>query len=161
MFHEGQAVTSIGDGSDGIPLGTHGKILLFASDVAGHVQWADGSVTLVRNLEEQVAPLRGQASREPSYLDDSLEYGVISHTGARHALATSGMGGLLQSLASSGAFAEVGEVAEEARSYVEGQLRRSAALGAHLAELDQEDQDEVYRVASHRLLAEAFRSADG
>jgi hypothetical protein len=166
MFHEGQAVTSIGDGRNtGVALGTHGKILLLASDTAGHIQWSDGplagQVTLVPRLADEVAPLRGHAaSREPSALDDSLEYGVI-HTGARHVLATGGMSGLFQALATSGAFAEMGEVAEEARSYVESRLRRSATLGVHLSELDPDDQDEVYRVASLRLLAENIRSVDG
>lgn len=163
MFREGQMVTSIGDGSNGIPLGTHGKILMLASADSGHVKLLSGplagSTAFVASLSDDMAPAAGnvrQAAAQPDFLVDSLEYGTISRTGARHALATGGFGSLLSTLASQGAFAEVGAVAEDAQAYVEGQLRCSATLAEHLAELDEEDRHEAYRLASRQLLGEEF-----
>lgn len=166
MFHEGQTVTSIGDGSDGVPLGSQGHILLLASAAAGHVQWTTGprtgEVTFCPQLEDQVAPaVSRQASAQPDLLEDSLEYGTLHRSGARHALATGGLGACFQVLASTGAFSEVGALGDDALAYVEGQLRRSASLAEHLAELDEEDRHEVYRLASRKLLAEALGSHDG
>lgn len=163
MFHEGQMVTSIGDGSNGIPLGTHGKILMLSSADSGHVKLLSGpqagSTAFVPCLSDEMAPAGKnvrQAAAQPDFLADSLEYGSIQRTGARHALATGGFGALLQTLASQGAFAEIGSVAEDAQAYVEGQLRHSATLAEHLAELDEEDRHTAYRLASRQLLAEAF-----
>jgi hypothetical protein len=163
MFHEGQTVTSIGDGSNGVPLGTHARILMLASADSGHLKLLSGpqagATVFVASLSDEVAPAGKnvrQAAAQPDFLADSLEYGTLSRTGARHALATGGYGAVLQSLASAGAFAEVGSAAEDAQSYVEGQLRHSATLAEHLAELDEEDRHEVYRLASRQLLAEAF-----
>lgn len=162
MFHEGQLVTSIGDGSDGVPLGTRGRILMLASG-AGHVRWSDGpragEVTFLPQLEDAIAPAPAnarEAAADGDLLIDSLEFGPVHHTGARHALATGGYGACFQALASSGAFADMGSVAEEALAYVEGRLRRSASLHQYLAELDEEDQQEIYRLASQSLLTEAF-----
>lgn len=163
MFHEGQMVTSIGDGSNGVPLGTHGKILMLASADSGHVKLLSGplagSTAFVASLSDDMAPAGKnvrQAAAEPDFLADSLEYGPIQRTGARHALATGGFGSLLRTLASQGAFTEVGSAAEDAQAYVEARLRRSATLAEHLAELDDEDRHEAYRLASRQLLAEAF-----
>src|ERR1043165_6456948 len=157
MFHEGQSVTSIGDGSNGIPLGSHGRILLLAHGDAGHVQWESGtlagSVTFLPSLDESVtaSSKRVQAAYERDGLEDSLEVGPISRTGARHLMATHGPASVLQQLASMGAFADTDELGEEALAYVEGRLRRSASLAMHLAELDEEDQNEVYRLGRRSL----------
>lgn len=163
MFHEGMIVTSIGDGSNGVPLGTHAKILMLATADSGHLKLLsgpqEGATVFVASLSDDVAPAGKnvrQAAAEPNLLADSLEYGSISRTGARHALASGGYGAVLQSLATAGAFAEVGSVVEDAQAYVEGQLRHSATLGEHLAELEEEDRHEVYRLASRQLLTEAF-----
>jgi hypothetical protein len=163
MFHEGQTVTSIGDGSDGIPLGSHGRILSLAYGDAGHIQWNSGaltgSVTFVPSLDESVAPSsrRVQAAYAArDGLEDSLEVGPISQTGARHLMAISGPSSVLQQLASMGALAETGELGEEALAFVESRLRHSANLTVHLAELDEEDQNEVYRLASRSLVSDAL-----
>lgn len=163
MFHEGQSVTSIGDGSDGVPLGVQGRILMLASAAAGHVRWMDGpragEVSFYPELEDAVAPSPANARRasaESDLLEDSLEYGTISHTGARHELATGGPAAVLRMLASTGALAETGGLAEEAVSYVEGQLRQLGAVTQQIAELDPEDQFEVIRLASVSLLAESL-----
>lgn len=163
MFHEGQTVTSIGDGSNGIPLGTSARILMLASADSGHVKLLSGPqagrTAFVACLSDEMAPAgknARQASAQPDFLADSLEYGSIQRTGARHALATGGFGALLQSLAAQGAFADVGSVAEDAQAYVEARLRRSAALAESLNELDEEDRHETYRLASRQILVEHF-----
>jgi hypothetical protein len=163
MFHEGQLVTSIGDGSDGTPLGSHGRVLVLANAAAGHVQWTSGpragEVSFIASLEDTVAPLpvgARQAALGSDLLEDSLEYGSIHRTGAQHALATGGYAACFQALASSGAFTDMGSVAEEALAYVEGHLRRSASLHQYLADLDEDDQQEIYRMASRRLITEVL-----
>lgn len=166
MFHEGQMVTSVGDGNDGIPLGAHGRILALASNGAGHVQWMTapltGQVSFVPILEDSVAPSsrRTQASLTLDGLEDSLEVGPIHTTGARHLMVTGGPASVIQSLASSGAMAETGDLAEEALALVESRLRQTASLQQQLSELDEEDRNEIYRMASHELLSQAFGGSD-
>lgn len=163
MFHEGQAVTSIGDGSNGVPLGTHGKILALANANAGHVQWGSGSMTFERELDETVAPSsrRVQAAMvDPDGWEDSLEVGPVSKTGAAHLMATGGPVSVIQQLASVGAFADTADVGEEALAFAEARLRHSASLQLYLAELDEEDRNLVYRVASRDLLTQACGGVD-
>lgn len=166
MFHEGQMVTSIGDGSDGVPLGAHGRILALASSGSGHVQWFSppltGQVSFVAALEDSVAPSSRQAQARfaADGLEDSLEVGPISMTGARHLMATGGPASVLQSLASSGVMTEVGDVAEETLSFVETRLRQTASVQHVLGELDEEDRNDIYRLASQELLREAFGGRD-
>jgi hypothetical protein len=163
MFHEGQMVTSIGDGSDGVPLGSHGHILALTAPGSGHVQWLSGprtgQVSFLPDLDDTVAAssrrVQGAYSSRDGW-EDSLEVGPISTTGARHLMATGGPSNVLYSLASSGAMAETGDLAEEALALVETRLRQTASLQDHLAELDDEDRNEVYRLASRELLGQAF-----
>lgn len=166
MFREGQVVTNIGDGSDGVPLGTHGRILLLASPVAGHVQWMSGrvagQVSFVPDLSEQLVPssqrVRAQLTQSDG-LEDSLAVGPINTTGARHLMAVGGPSGVLDSLVATGAFEEAGDLAEDVLGFVEGRLRQTASLRERLAELDEEDRNEVYRLASQELLSGSFGSA--
>lgn len=167
MFHEGQAVTSIGDGSNGVPLGTHGKILALANANAGHVQWFLGSgpgpLTFERELDEVVAPAtrRVQAAMvDPDGWEDSLEVGPVSKTGAAHLMATGGPASVIQQLASVGAFADTADIGEEALAFAEARLRHSASLQVYLAELDEEDRNLIYRVASRDLLTQACGGID-
>lgn len=168
MFHEGQLVTSIGDGSNGVPLGSHGKILALASTAAGHVQWVSGGlsghVQWIPELADAVAPasrkVAAALTQQQDGWEDSLEVGPVSKTGAAHLMATGGPASVIQQLASAGAFADTGEVGEEAIAFVEARLRHSASLIAHLAELDEEDRETVLRLASRDLLAQACGGAD-
>jgi hypothetical protein len=166
MFHEGQAVTSIGDGSNGVPLGTHGKILALANANAGHVQFFLGSsarVLFVPELEDTVAPSsrRVQAMLvDPDGWEDSLEVGPVSKTGAAHLMATGGAASVIQQLATVGAFADAVDIGEEALAFAEARLRHSASLQAYLAELDEEDRNLIYRVASRDLLTQACGGTD-
>lgn len=166
MFHEGQTVTSIGDGSDGVPLGSHGRILALATGNSGHVQWLSGprlrEVSFLPALDDAVAPSNRRVQAvfvATDGLEDSLEVGPISVTGARHLMATGGPSSVLYSLASSGAMAETGDLAEEALALVEARLRQTAGMHDRLAELDEEDRNEVYRLASRELLGQAFGGA--
>jgi hypothetical protein len=163
MFHEGQLVTSIGDGSDGTPLGSHGRVLMLASVAAGHVQWTSGpragEVSFIPQLEDSVAALPAsahQASAGADLLEDSLEYGTVHHTGVQHELATGGPHAVFRMLASSGALSDASEMAEEALSFLDGRLRSSGSVMQHLAEVDPDDRYEIIRLTSMRLLAEAL-----
>jgi hypothetical protein len=163
MFHEGQMVTSIGDGSDGTPLGSHGQILVLSSALSGHVQWLSGprqgSVSFLASLDDSVAPANRRVTASfaaQDGLEDSLSVGPIRTTGAAHLMATGGPGSVVQSLASQGALAEAGDYAEEALALVETRLRQTASLREHLAELDEEDRTEVLRLASRELLGQAL-----
>jgi hypothetical protein len=167
MFYESQTVTSIGDGRDGVPIGSVGRILVLSSGNAGHVQWLDGprrgEVTLISPLADSVAPSSSRMvalHHEPDGFEDSLVVGPITTTGTRHLLATGGASSVLTHLASMGAFADVADVGEQALAFVEAHLRRSGALHAHLAELDEEDQNDLYRLASRTVLSETLGRCD-
>lgn len=165
MFREGQVVTNIGDGSDGVPLGAHGRILLLSSPIAGHVQWLSepltGQVSFVPDLAERLTPSARRVQARFAHsdgLEDSLAVGPVDPTGARHLMAVGGAGGVLDSLVATGALGETGDLAEEALGFVERRLRQTASVRSRLVELDEEDRNEVYRCTARAVLDDAFGS---
>lgn len=161
LFREGMVVSFIGDGNDELTMGNHGRILAFASDTAGHVQWLDGplrgSVTL-HDLEEDFAPAsqRYQASRDG--LEDSLDVGPVSHTSARSIYDMEGSIGVLSMLASAGYLTNFEAIADDAQAFVQQRIRQEGSLREAMSQLDDVEADELVSLASRVLLHDAFSS---
>lgn len=164
LFREGQAISFIGDeqAHPPVPLGAHGRLLAFASHTHGHVQWIDGprcgQVDVVGLDDVAPAPKRYQASRDG--LEDSLEVGPISATGARDVFDVEGPAGLLTMMASSGRLSGFDSLADDVLTHTEGLIRQEASVRDVLAELDDQDGDELVSLASRVLLRDAFGVAD-
>lgn len=163
LFHEGQAVSYIGD--DGVLLGTHGRLLVFASRTHGHIQWSDGprrgQVDMVDLDNVAPAPKRYQAALHSDGLEDSLEVGPVSSvTAARQTFDIEGAAGVLTSMASAGRLSSFDSIADEVTLFVEGRIRQDSSVREVLGELDDTEQDELVSLASRVLLRDAFGVAD-
>jgi hypothetical protein len=163
LFREGMVVSFIGDGHDELTLGNHGKILAFASDTAGHVQWLDGplrgSVTL-HDLAADFAPSSQKFEASRDGLEDSLEVGPVAHTSARSVYDMEGSLGVLSMLASAGYLANFESIADEAQTFVQQRIRQESSLREALSQLDDDEGEELVSLASRVLLHDAFGNAD-
>jgi len=159
-FYEGQAVSYVGDGQRGLPLGAHGRLLAFANKTAGHVQWLDGPLrgqVTVHELGSEVLPAsKKYTAAVQDGLEDSLEVGPVAHTSARTVYDTEGSVGVLTMLASTGCLANFEAIADDAHAYVQGRIRQEASVREVLAQLDEEEASELVSLASRVLLQDAF-----
>ncbi len=154
---DGAAISYIGDGHDGRRFGERGQLLTTSGRVA-HVKWSDHSIT--PHDVEDLAPvsLRG-AARAPVVrddLDDSLDVGPLVATGMRAVLDTEGSTGVLNAMASAGSLGEFPAIAEELVGLAEQRIRTSASFREVAAQLDDDEFDELSRLAAHVLLRDAF-----
>lgn len=158
-FYEGQAVSYVGDGQQGLSLGDHGRLLAFASSSAGHVQWLDGQrrgqVTM-HEFGTEILPASKKFEATKDGLEDSLEVGPVPHTSARHVYDTEGSLGVLSMLASTGCTANFEAIADDVHAYVQGRIRQEAAVREVLAQLDDDEASELISLASRILLHDAF-----
>lgn len=159
-FYEGQAVSYVGDGQQGLTLGAHGRLLAFASSgSAGHVHWLDGPLrgqVTVHELGTEVLPSTKKFAAVHDGLEDSLEVGPIQHTSARAVYDLEGSAGVLSLLASSGHLANFEQIADDANAFVQGRIRAEASVREALAQLDDEEASELVALASRVLLRDAF-----
>lgn len=160
---EGQAVSYIGDGRDGRVLGERGRVLA-VNGRSGHVKWDDHTITLVADLESDLAPLRSTTAAArvsvPDELDDSLEVGLPVHTGLRSVLAVEGSTAALNVLAASGQLTSFAAIADSARLHTEAQVRADQSFRRALAGLDEDEVDELVSTAALVLLRDSFGVLD-
>jgi hypothetical protein len=162
-FYEGQAVSYVGGGHQGLSLGDHGRLLAFASTNTGHVQWLDGSrrgEVTIQSLGAEVLPASKKYAAVQDGLEDSLEVGPVPHTSARQAYDTDGSLGVLTMLASSGYTANFQAIAEEAQSFVEERIRQESSLREVLGQLDEDEASELVTLASRVLLHDVYGPED-
>lgn len=158
-FYEGQAVSYVGDGQHGLTLGAHGRLLAFASNRAGHVQWLDGPLrgqVTVHELGTEVLPANKKFAAVHDGLEDSLEVGPIQHTSARSVYDLEGSAGVLSMLASSGHTANFEQIADDANAFVQSRIRQEASVREVLAQLDEDEASELVALATRVLLRDAF-----
>lgn len=156
---DGSPVAYIGAGED---FGNHGHLLTSLGHGA-HVKWASGPkrgrVTLVDT--DDLVPGRHKAAVERSELDDSLEVGLPLHaTGMRAVQDTEGTVGVLNLLATSGHLGDLQDVADDALATVVARLRQHDGLRAAVAQLDDEEGEELVQLTAQTLLRDAFGAED-
>lgn len=164
-IREGQAVSYIGDGTRGVPLGAHGRLLAYATVRSAHVQWLDGPLrgqVTVHDVDEELAPApqRFQAALQRDGLEDSLEVGPISATGTRHTFDVEGPAGVLTMMASAGRLSNFDTIADDVLLHTEGLIRQEASVREVLADLDDAEGDELVSLASRVLLRDAFGAVE-
>lgn len=160
FLREGCRVSYVGDGSDGRTLGDRGQLLV-RSGRKGHVKWDDGQVTphYLDDLAASAAQHR-QAAVITDGLEDSLEVGPISMTGVRGVYDTEGGVGVLNAMATTGALVAFSEIALEAQQFVAQRIRQDPAFRQVTAQLDDDEAEELFTLASQALLRDAFSDPD-
>ena len=154
---EGDEVTYVGDAAGGLYPGDAGRLVVFASANAAHVQTHSG-IYLV-GTEDLVVSKRGAnqfVSAVEGDLADSLDVGFSTVGSVAEAYADGGSDALLSSLSQLGALSALSEAAEEAVEFLSGRIRASASLRPILASLDDEAGDELVRMATAALIRDAF-----
>lgn len=162
FFREGSNVSYVGSGESGRDLGERGRILAI-NGRCGHVKWADHSITLEDLNDLGMVATAVEINTAPrDELDDSLEVGSMPVVGVRGLFDTEGSHGVLSALASVGQLSGFAVIAEEARAFVERQVREDPAFRSATAVFDPEESDELISVATSLLLRDAAGvSADG
>lgn len=160
MIHDGSRVLYTGAESGPLHYGDQGSVLA-VSGHAAHVQWHTGSLQGQVDLYD-VADLQPLAARRgvvEDSLDDSLEVAGLGTFTARQIYDETGPSGLLNAMADAGRLAAFQDIAEEALALVSRRLRTSAPFTTLAAHLDEDEADQMIRLASATLIRDAFSSS--
>lgn len=155
-IRDGQTVTYIGPGMNGLAIGDQGKVLSAERDSC-HVLWASGAlhnqIVLVGNFD--LAPIGRQATLDG--LEDCLDVDSgISTSATRDIFDTGGEIGLLNQMAEEGHLASFAAIAEDAYEFIASRVRQDPAFRSITAHLDEDEGEALIRLASHVLLRDAF-----
>lgn len=162
-MRDGQRVSYIGDGREGLALGDKGQVLVVEGR-SSHVLWATGSlkgqVTLTDHFDI-VAQGKAQtvASFDPEQ-DDSLEVGGITTTAVRDLYDADGEAGVLNWMANAGHLASFQAIAEEAHTFIVARLRQDPSFQVVANNLDDDENESVIRLAASVLLRDAFGESE-
>lgn len=137
----------------GALVGDKGKVLA-TSGLGAHVRWDTGARAGMVSLEDQ-RDLEGQLT-STALLADSLEYGELRVGAARRRYDEEGPQGVLAMLAEGGHLMAFAEIAEEALATVVHRVRHDPSIRAVTASLDDEEGEQVVRVAAAALIYDAF-----
>jgi hypothetical protein len=157
MIYDGCRVSYTGHGEGGLAFDDQGLVLV-ASGTGAHVHWKTGAladqVTLV-DVQDLTA-LGGRQQAVEAALDDSLEVAGLGTFTARQIFDEGGSEALLNVMVDSGHLSSFGSIAEEALSLVVGRIRTSDAVRQVVCHLDENEADEVVRLAAAALIRDAF-----
>lgn len=160
MLHEGSKVSYTGVDMAGHALGDQGRVMAVSDSVA-HVAWDTG------HLAGQVVPvydydLVSLSARHAvsDALEDSLEVGGLVSFSVRRTYDTGGATAVLNEMAESGHLASFSSIAEQALGQVAHAIRHDASFRAVSADLDEEEAENVLRLASACLIRDAFGDVD-
>lgn len=160
MLYDGCRVTYTGVKDGLLDPGDQGSILVTSGHCA-HVQWKTGAlagqVLLVDTSDLETLGSRQGAVEES--LDDSLEVSGLGTFTARQIYDEGGSQALLNAMADSGKLSAFQEIAEEALALVAGRIRASASFTALASHLDEDESEEMVRLASAALIRDAFSTS--
>jgi hypothetical protein len=149
---EGARVAYIGEPPEkGFAVGDEGRIIAMAGSGA-HVQWASGehsgeiSITRLDDL----TPIKRQAR---SFADTD---GLLVTVAVRDEYINGGASGLLNALNDEGHMANWSQYAEDALQLVATRIRQDPSMAEVVAQLDDEEAEEVIATATLVLLRDAF-----
>lgn len=158
-LREGQRVACISDTAEGAVLGDEGKVLV-ADEHCAHVRWLTGSrqgqIDLVDSYDLAPKGYTASATQDDD-LADSLEVGgSLMVTGAREVYDEGGAVALINAMSESGGLASFASIAEEVLGQVTARVRSDPALRMVVSQLDDEEAEQVVRLASLVLVRDAF-----
>lgn len=160
MITDGSRVRYIGP-EDG-PLRHHDQgSVLATSGNAAHIQWRTGALAGQVLLHDIYAlePLTARQGAVEEALDDSLDVAGLGTFTARQIYDENGPSGLLNAMADAGKLAIFQDIAEDALTLVAERIRTSPSFTALAAHLDDDEADQMIRLASVALIRDAFTSS--
>lgn len=160
MLYDGCRVEYTGTRDGSLKQGDQGSILVVSGHCA-HVQWKTGSVAgqvLPVDTVDLEALGRRQGAVEEA-LDDSLEVSGLGTFTARQIYDEGGPHTLLNAMADAGKLSAFQGIAEEALALVAERIRASASFAALSSHLDDDEADEMVRLASAALIRDAFSAS--
>lgn len=160
MIHDGSRVRYTGI-PDGPLLPQDQGSVLSASGHCAHVQWRTGALAGQVTLHDtdDLEPLTPRQGAVEDALDDSLDVAGLGTFTARQIYDDNGPSGLLNAMADAGHLAAFQDIAEDALALVAQRLRTSASFTTLAAHLDEDEADEMIRLASAALIRDAFTSS--
>lgn len=160
MINDGTRVTYTGPDDGPLHNGDQGSVLATSSNAA-HVHWHTGSLAGQVQLMDtsDLQPLGARQGAVEDALDDSLDVAGLGTFTARQLYDETGPSGLLNAMADAGRLSAFQPIAEEALQLITERLRTSASFTALAAHLDDDESDEVVRLAAAALIRDAFASS--
>jgi hypothetical protein len=160
VIHDGSRVEYTGIDDGPLHYGDQGSVLA-TSGHAAHVQWRTGALAGQVQLydTDDLRPLTPRQGAVEEALDDSLDVAGLGTFTARQIYDENGPSGLLNAMADAGKLAAFQDIAEDALALITERLRTSAAFTALAAHLDDDEADQMVRLASAALIRDAFASA--
>lgn len=157
MISDGSRIEYTGLKTETLAPGDQGSVLVVSGHNA-HVQWRTGSLAGKVTLED-TDDLHALGSRQGAVeaaLDDSLEVSGIGTVTARQIYDEGGSSALLNAMADAGKLASFQDIAEEALTLVAARLRSSDSFTAMSSHLEDDEREDLLRVASAALIRDAF-----
>jgi hypothetical protein len=135
--------------------------VLATSGHSTHVQWHTGALAGQVTLHDtaDLEPLSARQGSIEDALDDSLDVAGLGTFTARQIYDENGPSGLLNAMADAGHLAAFQDIAEDALALVTQRLRTSTSFTALAAHLDDDEADQMVRLASAALIRDAFASS--
>jgi hypothetical protein len=160
VIHDGSRVEYTGTNDGPLHHGDQGSVLA-ASGHAAHVQWRTGALAGQVQLHDtdDLRPLTPRQGAVEDALDDSLDVAGLGTFTARQIYDENGPSGLLNAMADAGKLAAFQDIAEDALALITERLRTSGAFTALAAHLDDDEADQMVRLASAALIRDAFASS--
>lgn len=159
MIREGAKVVYTGVQADGLSVGDEGRVVLSDGGVC-HVLWSTGAKEhQISALYEDSLVLEGSHSGDG--LDDSLDLGSLVTFSARHSYDAGGSIQVVSEMAEQGHLTSFGDIAEEALSLIAARVRQDPSVRVATASLEEDEVEEVVRLASACLIRDAFGDGDG
>ncbi len=157
MINDGTRVRYTGTPDGPLDPNDQGSVLA-VSGHAAHVQWRTGALAGQVTLHDtdDLDPLTPRQGAVEDALDDSLEISGLGTFTARQIYDEDGPSGLLNAMADSGKLSAFQEIAEDALTLVAERIRTSPSFTALASHLDDDEADQMIRLASAALIRDAF-----
>lgn len=155
MMREGAKVAYTGAEEGGLEVGDRGKVVSVDGNIC-HVLWTSGAKVhqITPHYDSTLVTVTG-ASNDHG-LDDSLEVGSLLTFSARNSFDAGGSVQVVSEMAEMGHLGTFSEIAEEALSLVAARVRQDPSFRMVTADLEEDEAEEVYRIASACLIRDAF-----
>ena len=157
LMREGSKVAYTGPEEHGLQVGDRGKVLAVDGQVC-HVLWSTGARQNQADALYEGSLVVMSAAGSDMGLDDSLEVGGLVSFSARNSYDSGGSAQVLSEMAEMGHLASFGEIAEEALALVAARIRQDPSFRMIAHDLEEEEAERVYRLASACLIRDAFGS---
>lgn len=160
MIHDGSRVRWTGPDDGPLKHGDQGSVLA-VSGHAAHVHWRTGALAGQVDIYDtnDLDPLTPRQGALEDALDDSLDVAGLGTFTARQIYDETGPTGLLNAMADAGRLTAFQDIAEEALGLISARLRTSPSFTVLAAHLDDDEAEQMVRLAAAALIRDAFTTS--